>query len=64
MQQSDGIPVLMWDRSVNFSCLIRIMMGQPTTESNERAGYFDLGPVDLGENARTRHGAYAGRYGI
>ena len=26
--------------------------GQPTTESNERAGYFDLGPVDLGENAR------------
>ena len=25
--------------------------GQPTTESNERAGYFDLGPVDLGENA-------------
>ncbi|MGN0141741.1 MAG: type I glutamate--ammonia ligase [Roseburia sp.] len=26
--------------------------GQPTTISNERAGYFDLGPVDLGENAR------------
>ena len=26
--------------------------GQPTTYSNERAGYFDLGPVDLGENAR------------
>ncbi len=26
--------------------------GQPTTESRERAGYFDLGPVDLGENAR------------
>ena len=26
--------------------------GQPTTESTERAGYFDLGPVDLGENAR------------
>lgn len=26
--------------------------GQPTTESNERAGYFDLGPVDFGENAR------------
>ena len=23
-----------------------------STESNERAGYFDLGPVDLGENAR------------
>lgn len=26
--------------------------GQPTTESTERAGYFDLGPIDLGENAR------------
>ena len=26
--------------------------GQPTTNTTERAGYFDLGPVDLGENAR------------
>lgn len=26
--------------------------GQPTTITTERAGYFDLGPVDLGENAR------------
>lgn len=26
--------------------------GQPTTLTHERAGYFDLGPVDLGENAR------------
>lgn len=26
--------------------------GQPTTESSERAGYFDIGPLDLGENAR------------
>lgn len=26
--------------------------GQPTTKSNERAGYFDLGPLDIGENAR------------
>lgn len=26
--------------------------GQPTTITAERAGYFDLGPVDLGENAR------------
>ncbi len=26
--------------------------GRPTTISHERAGYFDLGPVDLGENAR------------
>ena len=26
--------------------------GQPTTTTNERAGYFDLGPLDSGENAR------------
>lgn len=26
--------------------------GNPTTQINEQAGYFDLGPVDLGENAR------------
>lgn len=26
--------------------------GNPTTLTNEKAGYFDLGPVDLGENAR------------
>ena len=26
--------------------------GAPTTDSHERAGYFDLGPNDLGENAR------------
>lgn len=26
--------------------------GNPTTNSRERAGYFDLGPMDLGENAR------------
>ncbi len=26
--------------------------GLPTTISHERAGYFDLGPMDLGENAR------------
>lgn len=26
--------------------------GQPTTSSHEKAGYFDLGPVDLGENVR------------
>ena len=26
--------------------------GQPTTISHEKGGYFDLGPVDLGENAR------------
>lgn len=26
--------------------------GQPTTISTEKAGYFDLGPIDLGENAR------------
>lgn len=26
--------------------------GQPTTITHEKASYFDLGPVDLGENAR------------
>ena len=26
--------------------------GYPTTKINEQAGYFDLGPADLGENAR------------
>ncbi|MDE6208698.1 MAG: type I glutamate--ammonia ligase [Lachnospiraceae bacterium] len=26
--------------------------GQPTTITHEQAGYFDLGPIDLGENAR------------
>lgn len=26
--------------------------GQPTTISHENAGYFDVGPIDLGENAR------------
>ncbi len=26
--------------------------GQPTTNTHERAGYFDLGPLDFGENAR------------
>jgi glutamine synthetase len=26
--------------------------GQPTTDTTERAGYFDLGPLDFGENAR------------
>ncbi len=26
--------------------------GMPTTVSHEKAGYFDLGPLDLGENAR------------
>ena len=26
--------------------------GNPTTETKEKAGYFDLGPIDFGENAR------------
>jgi glutamine synthetase len=26
--------------------------GHPTTESSERGGYFDIGPLDMGENAR------------
>ena len=27
-------------------------MGRPTTVTHEEAGYFDVGPMDLGENAR------------
>ena len=27
-------------------------LGNPTTITHEKAGYFDLGPIDLGENAR------------
>ena len=26
--------------------------GRPTTNTPERAGYFDMGPIDMGENAR------------
>lgn len=26
--------------------------GQPTTKTHDKAGYFDLAPIDLGENAR------------
>ena len=26
--------------------------GNPTTVTHEKAGYFDMGPIDLGENAR------------
>ncbi|MBQ3497026.1 MAG: type I glutamate--ammonia ligase [Oscillospiraceae bacterium] len=26
--------------------------GKPTTQTNDEAGYFDLGPLDLGENTR------------
>ena len=26
--------------------------GEPTTQSNEKGGFFDIGPVDWGENAR------------
>lgn len=35
-----------------FSFSLMDENGQPTTISHERAGYFDLGPNDLGENAR------------
>lgn len=26
--------------------------GRPTTVTHEQGGYFDVGPLDLGENAR------------
>ena len=37
---------------MSFSCIHTDDNGQPTTITHERAGYFDLGPMDLGENAR------------
>ena len=37
---------------MNFSCTHTDDDGQPTTITHEKAGYFDIGPVDLGENAR------------
>ena len=33
--------------------------GQPTIKAQDDAGYFDLGPVDMGENARTDKVVYA-----
>lgn len=42
----------MSDRSVNFSCFHTDDEGNPTTITHEKAGYFDVGPLDLGENAR------------
>lgn len=43
---------LMSDLSWNSSCSIQMMTDCLTTLSHESAGYFDLGPLDLGENAR------------
>ena len=37
--------------NVNFSFLTD-NDGNPTLHTHDKAGYFDLGPVDLGENAR------------
>ena len=36
----------------DFFMFVTDYAGNPTTISNERAGYFDLGPLDQGENAR------------
>ncbi|HZK35215.1 MAG TPA: type I glutamate--ammonia ligase [Bacillota bacterium] len=35
-----------------FFLFLRDKEGKPTTITHDNAGYFDLGPVDLGENAR------------
>ena len=42
----------MWGRSVNFFLFHMDENAMPTTITHEQAGYFDLGPVDRGENAR------------
>ena len=36
----------------------------PTTISHEQAGYFDLGPVDLGGECQKGYGADPGGYGL
>ncbi len=38
--------------------------GRPTTQSHERASYFDVSPIDLGENVAQRYCAQSGRYGL
>ena len=42
----------MWGRSVTFFLFHTDDDGLPTTLTHEKAGYFDVGPLDLGENAR------------
>ena len=37
--------------------------GNPTTVTHEQAGYLDISPLDLGENARRDMVSYIGRYG-
>ena len=37
---------------MNFSYSIRMMTDFRLRFSHEKASYFDLGPLDLGENAR------------
>ncbi len=39
-------------RSLNFSYLSLTKKGDPTLELNDKGGYFDLAPTDLGENCR------------
>ena len=38
--------------------------GRPTTQSHERASYFDVSPIDLGEKCAQGHCAESGGYGI
>ncbi len=40
------------DLSLNSSCLNSDEKGEPTLELNDKGGYFDLAPTDLGENCR------------
>ena len=42
----------MSDRSVNSSLFHTDDNGQPTNITHEKASYFDVTPLDLGENAR------------
>ncbi len=55
---------LMSDLSWNSSCSIQMRTIADHAVHMKSAGYFDLGPLDLGENARDGYGVDAGRYGI
>ena len=50
-------------RSVNFSLFHTDDNGNPTTVTHEKAGYLDMSPLDLGENARRDMVLDTGRYG-
>ena len=41
-----------WIRNVSFSYSTQMIMEFPQRLTHEKAGYLDISPLDLGENAR------------